>query len=68
MSTGGDGPDGEASLASKDLPDSLSLSLQRLPLLGSKPVERFNGYVDAAAGATLMPDAGDHPINEQDRT
>ena len=43
VSTGeANGPDSEGEPDLKDLPDSLSLGLQRLPLIGSKPGERFN--------------------------
>ena len=51
----------ELGLTLKDLPDSLDLGLQSLPLSSGKPGEWLDGYLDPPAGATLMPDAATTP-------
>jgi hypothetical protein len=67
MCTGGDSPDGEPSITLEDLSDSLDLDLETSPLIGGKPCERLHGHLNLAAGASLVPNAGDDAIDEQDR-
>jgi hypothetical protein len=66
VSTGGDTPDRQPGLTLEDLPDSLNLGLQSSPLTSGKPGERLDGYVNPSTGASLVPDASDHAIDEQD--
>ena len=60
------GPDGEPRLALENLPNSLDLVLQSSPLASSEPGERLDGHLNLAAGASLVPDASNYAVDEQD--
>jgi hypothetical protein len=60
-------PDREPSISLENLANSVDLGLQNALLTGSKPDERFDRDLDLAAGATLMPNASDDAVHEQNR-
>jgi hypothetical protein len=66
MSPGGDSSDSEPGLALEDLADPGDLGFESLALTGGEPGERLDGHRNPPAGATLVPDASDHAIDEQD--
>ena len=66
MSAGGDSSDSEPRLALENLPNSIDLVLQSSPLASSEPGERLDCHLNLAAGASLVPDAGNYAVEEQD--
>ena len=63
----GHGADGQLGFAIEEFPDALHLVVELAALRGSEPVERLHRDVDCPAGAALMPDPGDRPVDEQHR-
>jgi hypothetical protein len=64
MSAGGDSPDSEPWLVPENLPNSIDLVLESSPLASGEPGEGLDGYVDLAAGVSLVPDASNHAVDE----
>ena len=54
-------------MALENLGNPLDLVLQSPALASSEPDEWLDGHLNLAAGATLVPDASDHALGEQDR-
>src|SRR3954470_8069057 len=59
--------DGEVGDGVDDAGDSLDLVGEFALLVGFELAQRFNRDVELAAGAALVPDAGDHAVHQQDR-
>ena len=66
MSAGGDSSDIEPRLALENLPNSIDLVLQSSPLASNEPGERLDSHLNLAAGASLVPDASNYAVDEQD--
>lgn len=67
VSTSGDSSHCDLGLALKNLPNSLNLGVEAPPLIGGKPCERLHSHLNSPARATVVPNAGDHAVHEQNR-
>jgi hypothetical protein len=64
VAAGRDGADDEPGDASGELTEATRLVVERATPRGGELVERLDGQVERAAGAVLVPDAGDAAVHD----
>ncbi len=63
----GHSADGQLGFAFEEVPNALHLVVELAALRGGESVERLHRDVECPAGAPLVPDPGDRPVDEQHR-